>query len=168
MWKSTFDIRSQVGEISIRHNDCSLTLFQERNHSKSELLHNSGMTIASFMKGVSWKDSKPSWEERSIWLCDSYTYWRKHNAGAAGWSYWFNQWLQLLQAWCDQCWDGPAYSSRVLKALGMSCVFTVDLPRSLLVYRFAMRISISNALVCGSVQLMFRTRLERSKRISDA
>ena len=46
--------------------------------------------------------------------------------------------------------------------------FTADIPRSLLVYCFAMRSSISNALVCRSFQLMFRTWLERSKRISNA
>jgi len=48
---------------------------------------NSGNCIASFMKGVSWKNSSHSYEERSIWLCDSHTFfWRQHNAGAAGWS----------------------------------------------------------------------------------
>ena len=51
---------------------------------------------------------KPSWEERSIWLCDSHTYWRKHNAGVVGLGYRQNRWPKLLQAWCDQCWDGPA------------------------------------------------------------
>lgn len=41
---------------------------------------------ATFMKGMSRKDSSLSSDERSIWLCDSHTYWRKHNAGAIGWS----------------------------------------------------------------------------------
>ena len=46
--------------------------------------------------------------------------------------------------------------------------FTGSIPRSLLVYCFAMRSSISNALVCRSFQLTFRTRFERSKRTSNA
>ena len=41
---------------------------------------------ATFMKGMNRKDSNLSSDERSIWLCDSHTYWRKHNAGAIGWS----------------------------------------------------------------------------------
>lgn len=64
--------------------------------------------IASFMKGKSQIDSSLSYDERSIWLCDSHINWRKHNAGATDWSFWHSHWFQTLQAWCDQSWDGPA------------------------------------------------------------
>lgn len=40
--------------------------------------------IASIMKGVSPSDSSLHTKSEVIWLCDSPTYWRKHNAGAAG------------------------------------------------------------------------------------
>lgn len=47
---------------------------------------NSNTYDAIFMKGKSRNDSSLSFDERSIWLCNSHTYWRQHNAGATDWS----------------------------------------------------------------------------------
>lgn len=42
----------------------------------------SRVNIAVFMKGVRRNDSSLHMKSKVIWLCNSHTYWRKHNAGA--------------------------------------------------------------------------------------